>query len=92
MAPAAKKQASFNFKTATAEVEQKGEGILFYILPPLVVAAVFVYCHLNSPDPAPIKPTAVKHIKSNPTYSTTAQYIEDDEDDENDGNENNDDK
>ncbi len=37
-------------KVATAEVkEEKKEGPLFYILPPLVVLAVFVYCMVSVP-------------------------------------------
>lgn len=40
-------------KIATAEVkEEKKEGPLFYILPPLVVLAVFIYCMVATP-PAP---------------------------------------
>lgn len=40
-------------KVATAEVkEEKKESPLFYILPPLVVLAVFVYCMVATP-PAP---------------------------------------
>lgn len=40
-------------KVATAEVkEEKKEGPLFFILPPLVVLAVFVYCMVSTP-PAP---------------------------------------
>lgn len=38
-------------KVATAEVkEEKKEGPLFYILPPLVVLAVFVYCMVATPS------------------------------------------
>lgn len=37
-------------KVASAEVkEEKKEGLLFYILPPLVVLAVFVYCMVSTP-------------------------------------------
>ncbi len=37
-------------KVATAVVkEEKKEGPLFYILPPLVVLAVFVYCMVSVP-------------------------------------------
>lgn len=37
-------------KVATAAVkEEKKEGPLFYILPPLVVLAVFVYCMVATP-------------------------------------------
>lgn len=44
-------------KIATAEVkEEKKEGPLFYILPPLVVLAVFVYCLVSTP-PAPTEET-----------------------------------
>lgn len=82
MSPTANKQPAFDFKIETAEVEKKGQGILFYILPPLVVAAVFVYCHLNSPAPAAVQPAAAKKVKAKPVYSTTAQYIEDDEEEE----------
>lgn len=40
-------------KIATAEVKQdKKDGPLFYILPPLLVVAVFVYCLIATP-PAP---------------------------------------
>ena len=45
-------------KVATAAVkEEKKEGPLFYILPPLVVLAVFVYCMVATP-PAPAEATS----------------------------------
>lgn len=45
-------------KIATAEVkEEKKDSPLFYILPPLVVAAVFVYCMVSTP-PAPAETDA----------------------------------
>ena len=44
-------------KVATAEVkEEKKEGPLFYILPPLLVLAVFIYCMVSTP-PAPATTT-----------------------------------
>ncbi len=82
MALSVNNQPSFDFKIETAEVEKKGQGILFYVLPPLVIAAVFMYCHLNSEAPVPSKPAAAKQVKAKPTYSTTAQYVEDEEDED----------
>ena len=79
MAPSANNQPVFDFKIETAEVKKRGQGVLFYILPPLVVASVFVYCHLNSQTPESSEPAAAKQVKTEPVYSTTAQYIEDDE-------------
>ena len=50
-------QPGIKLTVATAEVQKaKSEGFLFYILPPLVVAAVFIYCmhaqpHWLTPPP-----------------------------------------
>lgn len=52
---------------ATSEVkQQKSEGILFYVLPPLVIAAVFVFCSISKPDikaPAPAAPAVTAQQK-----------------------------
>ncbi len=77
-------QPAFDFKIQSSEVKQKGQGVLFYVLPPLVVAAVFAYCHLDSQKAEPAHSAAVKRVKAKPVYSTTAQFIEDDEEDASD--------
>lgn len=42
---------------ATAEVsKQERESILFYVLPPLLVVAVFIYCICATPDLPPAAP------------------------------------
>lgn len=89
MALPVNKQPAFDFTVETAEVKKKGQGILFYILPPLVVAAVFVYCYMNSQVPEASNHAAAKQVKTKPKYSTTAQYVEDDETEDDDSSDSN---
>ncbi len=66
----------FDFKVETAEVHRQKQGFLFYVLPPLLVLGVFVYCDMKSPKKAavPAFPTVQKVH-----YSTTAQPVSDEE-------------
>lgn len=63
MAENKEKQASpIQLTVATSEQrEVQMESKLFYILPPLLVAAVFLYCMVSEPaeKPAPATPAAV---------------------------------
>ena len=63
MAEQNNQQQGIKLTVATAEVkEQKPEGPLFYILPPLVVAAVFFYCTQSTPHmvPPPVEPVQIQ--------------------------------
>ncbi len=71
-------QTKFEFKVATAEVQQQKQGVLFYILPPLVVLGVFVYCAMMSPEKA-TPPPATTAPPQKIEYSTTAQPVSDEE-------------
>ena len=55
-------QPAFAFNVQTAMVERKPNGILYYILPPLLVAAVFAYCALSE-SPATAKKPEEKTVK-----------------------------
>ena len=82
MALPTNQQPAFDFKIETAEVKEKKQGILFYVLPPLVVASVFVYCYLNSQAPETSDQAIGGQAKAKPVYSTTAQYVDDEEEEE----------
>lgn len=71
-------QTKFKFKVATAEVHQRKEGALFYILPPLPVLGVFIYCAMVSPEKA-TPPPATTAPPQKIEYSTTAQPVSDEE-------------
>ena len=64
--------------------ELKMESPLFYILPPLVVAAVFVYCMVSTPDipPAPAEPAAAKQTEELDMDDFSEEELNVDEDEE----------
>ena len=54
-----RKSSPIQLTVQTSEVQEvKSEGILYYILPPMVVAAVFLYCAVSTPDLPPAATTA----------------------------------
>lgn len=66
----------FDFRIETAEVRKEKQGFLFYVLPPLLVLGVFVYCDMKSPEKAAVSASPVVQKVH---YSTTAQPVSDEE-------------
>lgn len=77
MARTSSEKPGIQLTIATAEVKKKkAEGPLFYILPPLVVAAVFIYCNQSTPHMVPPPPPPVQ-LPEEPMSEEEAEFYAD---------------